>query len=1831
MNREIDVTVSSTVEALEHLRNRLLDLTGRNRLLNFHHPKKCSLRVIDELPDQIVLALLAGEEMRFKAVPEPTEEELISAGYLQRRSQAGELVRLRDDPNAREWAEHLELATSYEVPTGGDSDGARKHSDKIIQTLYYPFELEARLKALGQASESAIQEMGTNLLYLAVGFLEWFESRDSDITHIAPLILVPARLHRGRLNRETGTYEYTITYSGEDLIANLSLREKLHVDFGMALPDFDESKFPEDYLREVYELIKDTQPRWRVRRYISLALFNFSKLLMYLDLDPKNWPDTPNITNHPVVSQILSRVVQGGSPEDPSPASVAFGEEYAIDEIDEVHTKYPLIEDADSSQHSALIDALDGKNLVIEGPPGTGKSQTITNLIAAAIAQGKTVLFVAEKLAALEVVRSRLDAAGIGEFCLELHSHRAQKRELLDDVEERMRRHCGYRHPKDLEADIARYEELKVELAGYAERVNRPWKKTGKSLHEIFAAATRYRNAISVDLGAVRPNDWNGENYDASVQRRCRDLAHAYQKACEAVTRQLGAGVSLRKHAWFGVSNGELQIFDTDRVSETLTAWQNALQALLEQCKAIASTLGCDARDVAKDAEGVRSFLADLAVIPDLHGDEMLASLPALRGKRLEDVLDQRKLFDAIQATFHKLGGVVDAGVLRDLSVATQIDAASARVADCVGASVTLGQLAQAVKDLALIDEDLDALRKPLQGLRDTLGDAAKKHLTFSASGLAECKTAIELIASLKLGCWEQRGALFDNDELDKLLPRLRKEVDSLNEIEHKLDGTFSIEQITDEHELRQLRDTLAAGGRMCWLKGSWRSARRRLLSHAAGPRVKLHALRTLLDDAITLAVDRSKLDADVAFKQALGNRFQGQRTDLDSLEDLRVWYKRVRQEYGAGFGRRAGIGEAILELSARSASAVRVLARRRVPQQLAGLLVSLGRLRGVFAPATDIQSTDVSLIGDDGAVPRLLKEIRSAMAVCRPMADNDTSSVADLRAQARQLATLHENVQKWETAAFDRAVFGDRLNLELGPAADNRVGLSALDHTLRLATFCDRELHNPLLARCIYRAPTVETFAALADHASSLRAATDAAMAAQTAYTTSVDLDVPAWMSGTDGTLGGLIARNQLALNDVTGLQSWLDYIRVRRPLAASGFQRITTAVEGTVLPIDEIGDACLAGAFDELAREALKDDPKLARFSGQSHNVLQEQFADYDDRLKQLQRKKIAWAADQVNPPAGTISGRVSDLTELALLEHECSKKKRHIPVRQLLKRAGHALLTLKPCFMMGPMSVAQYLAPGAINFDMVVMDEASQIKPQDAIGAVARGGQLVVVGDPNQLPPTSFFDRLAEDDDAELTAAGDAESILDDVWPLFQRRLLRWHYRSQHPDLIAFSNEFFYKDLVLFPSPYHGPGQYGIHYHRLLRGCFVSHRNMEEARVIAGAVRQHFRVHPDETLGVAAMNAEQRLQIETAIDALAKDDPVLQQDLDKDGKRRESLFVKNLENVQGDERDVMFISMTYGPAEPGGKVMQRFGPINSETGWRRLNVLFTRARKRMHVYSSMGSSDIVVGQSSRRGVKALHDFLRYCETRILSHTEGDTGRPPGSNFEVAVIDALSKRGFDCVPQVGVAGFFIDVAVLDPGKQSRYLMGIECDGAAYHSAKSTRDRDRLRQCILERLGWRICRIWSTDWYKNPQATLAPILRELDELKSQPVVVGAGAEERRDVDDLVEEADAEETEVDAIAYEEGSLREKLTKFDKEVVRKEMPGTPDNKRLLRPAMLEALLEFEPTSRAEFLEQIPRYLREGTEVAEGRYFEQVFEIVNASLEESQAQGAAARSH
>ncbi len=507
----------------------------------------------------------------------------------------------------------------------------------------------------------------------------------------------------------------------------------------------------------------------------------------------------------------------------------------------------------------------------------------------------------------------------------------------------------------------------------------------------------------------------------------------------------------------------------------------------------------------------------------------------------------------------------------------------------------------------------------------------------------------------------------------------------------------------------------------------------------------------------------------------------------------------------------------------------------------------------------------------------------------------------------------------------------------------------------------------------------------------------------------------------------------------------------------------------------------------YDGLLTKAKQEYPILTRFSGASHQDKVEKFKELDELSLKVNRVKIA------NQHRQNLLQNIDASDELHVIKREYEKKRKHRPIRTLMLDAWNAIQIIKPVFMMSPLSVAEFLPPGKISFDMVIFDEASQVKPIDAYGAIIRGKQAIVIGDQHQLPPTDFFSKHIDDNDtdsSEENTAADIESILG----LFNaqnapQRMLQWHYRSRHESLIALSNKEFYQNkLLLFPSPDAEKSEVGLVYHHLSDTTYDrgnSSTNLGEAKIIAEKVMEHANKHSQRTLGVVTFSVAQMRAIEAQLEILRRNDSSHEQTFfNTHGK--EPFFIKNLENVQGDERDVIFISVGYG-RDSNGKILQNFGPLNRDGGERRLNVIITRARMRCEVFTNLAAHDIDLSRAKGRGIEVLKNYLEYAETGELTDSHKPTGEAD-SPFEEEVANALRQHGYEVDHQIGSAGYFIDLGVKDPKKTGRYILGIECDGATYHSAKSARDRDRLRQRVLERQGWRIHRIWSTDWFNRPQ-----------------------------------------------------------------------------------------------------------------------------------------------
>ncbi len=1643
---------SGLADTVEKLRAKLLDLSLRNPLLNFKFSRR-TLRIVDELPSQVFSALIDGKSFSFAPLPDPSKAEL--AEWFESQgdaplldsidaepdadTQGGEPKKTKKEISKTDWARFKSIDPSFDLPNDPGAQARRDHHrDTKLQTLDWHESLEALVRKLAQDARSAVNETGSNMLFLSVGFLEWCE-QDGSQSRLAPLLLMPVELIRPEVRR--GPRAYRLQANGDDIQINLALKQKLEQDFGLSLPEFSEELSAEDYFERVGEAIGE-RSGWRVRRQMCLGLISqLGRLLLYHDLDPANWPGAGVFAKSDLVATLLGGIGEGSSSGNGISYEVAH-------ETIEKELDLPLVDRADSSQLEAIRLVMEGKNLVVQGPPGTGKSQTITNLIAALMSQGKTVLFVAEKLAALQVVERRLLALGLEPYCLELHSNKTQKKALLEAIRNRV------------EASPPR--------------------------------ATRELGQIRQKAGSVR------DSLNAYVE------AVAAPQADEASTADL-----LLSAGYHSLSVGEVaRVIDKLRLPDVVS---QGLQQLGDQ---------------RMDIEGREQRLAELAEAAKKLADQQPVSQSPWYGVKRLDLLpddlptieeELRMLLSALETFQAKAAALeADEGFRIDRTSPDHVADVCADVKRLESAWPRIERLKTALSSL------LERINLPaphswstleaLLLLQSLAAQAPLKNLHYSADGL-------------------------DAPDAEQCLERLRLEAEqlaaSVAETETYLPRAFSVsvtksDLLTHATTLKTVSPLLrlfskpwaAAKSAIVALGGDFKTSKADVWSD------RLFALADILERREQLADDRDG-------QRLFASGFRGPQTDFDGLASMMEWRRRTRN--------------ALSSLSAGPTLTEWIL--ERSPHQLEQLATA------------DLSGWKKAL-------------------------DWGRSEAGDTLLEAHEL-------DLW-TGFVEAVATDDVAPLFLGDRGSDTAAL-------------------------------FERFSSLAQAVRTLEHAREQLRLRLSLVDEAADTD-----------LESEIENVRARINALDALPHWVHYARNRHAASDVATAPLIRAAEEGYPLFDDLPSVWRYCAYRSAAQRAFRASPALFEKNGSERNRERHVFRKLDEALMEARRTAIAGQLHKQTAPGGNGGPRVGDMTDMALLRHQWGLQRPRISIRDLMRRAGPAVQALQPCFMMGPLSVAQYLKPGGLEFDVVIMDEASQMRPEDALSAVARGKQLVVVGDDKQLPPTNFFSRIGADSDDENpdeeVVGEKEESILSLAAAKFESRMLRWHYRSRHESLIAFSNSWFYENrLIVYPTPIHDRERLGIDFHHVPDGRFEKGINDIEARRVAEAAIAHMRSRPEQSLIVVAMNSAQRDRIREHVDRFTRNDVAIVR-AEEESARGEPFEVKNLENVQGDERDVIMLSMTYGPSPETGKVYQRFGPINSEYGHRRLNVLFSRARERMVVFSSMKSADVLVGENARLGVRALSGFLDYAETGVLPgrvNTIG-SGREPDSDFEIAVATALREKGYELVAQLGVDGFFLDLAVRNPDAPETYLLAVECDGASYHSSRSARDRDRLRQDILEALGWRVERIWSTDWFQNPAGELMRIIEALEDERAKQ---RAGRENPHSIKQQNAEIEPDEAPfgvetVDVDDYEDpddtflpdappaerrmsrGEARQVLIRLREETIKTAMPEVPPERGLLRKLMLESLLEHLPTDETEFRDMIPLKLREATDAEQFSTFGRV---------------------
>lgn len=1527
-------------------------------------------------------------------------------------------------------------------------DGAAKTVQVADKTAE---EVAASARRLDNESQKTYADRGVWTLYAGLGILEWVDKDGKRCE--APLVLMPVRLQRSGAQAP-----YFISrYEDEDLIVNPALRLLMEREFDIDLPDVDADDVDVSVFFSHVSVLVSSQPGWAVRLRTVLTTFSFHKEPIYRDLAEHE----ANVLGHPVV-----QLVALGA-DAPSSARFHFetpGSEHPIDAVppEEMHS----ILDADSSQRLCILAAREGRSFVMDGPPGTGKSQTIANIIAELIADGKRVLFVSEKAAALDVVRDRLTAQHLGEFLMELHSHKATRKAVVKQLDDavRLRVKPGEQTTAQERAALVQSRE---ELSDHARAMNETRPKLGRS---VYDALGRVMQLSSHTLRAL------------DMEPRWTDMDAASFNRLLSVAERL-------QNAWRPAAEGADFLWrDPAKCQHTTAELESAKDAVVRAGRAAAQLRD---RIRAVDHALLLSWPVDLA--------------GAQRRARLLEVLSRRP-------------GVPDAwlSMQEDTALRARVDVLRTAVGEYHDAR---GSLAEIVGESAVeaLDPDQTApvrvlveksvVWRPNPDTTTSQVNAALQALTSSAQALADIVVLARRLGSM-LGVDTEQVSVRRSAELAELAllggrvalperawlnPAVQSALDEsmrvlsllvgvVNDRRAAMQTVFKPEALDADLQSLDIRFKQAHGGFRAW--GSAARTDRKALKALTVSGKADKGIRARLEEAVAWqTAERQLTSAEGVHAGRLGGYYDHAATDFGRVSNAIATARRAIELAGNDLNdRQLGdqigahgspdpqlilVATQITELIGAWESSLREAVGAESLSELAHLPMEVSAARSLdageaFGPLLAGMQHVASVSGRDVTlkVARVAQDEASRLAVATVAVLDSYDADVDLLGGSYTGLTTD-----WPVIDHQVAWWAE-FRTELGAAATPRQ-LQALASPL----ISTEEVRASIGQWETERAGAVDLFSP--------------ERAADLARDLDSDLDQA----------GELLQEMQDSCH--ADLQEWDAHTQARGILEQEGLAPLVTELVDARAGAGQVRAAIERGLLQAWVDATIAQDRRLGTTRALDRDVAVARYRHQDRDLIARANAAVAHACNIRRP--SSMAGKATQL-----IRREAEKKTRHLPIRELLAKTGEIAQDLKPCFMMSPLSVSQFL-PGTMTFDVVIFDEASQVLPSDAVNCIYRAEQLIVAGDEKQLPPTSFFSASVdeEDIDEELDVF---ESVLKSCKSALPSLPLTWHYRSQHESLITYSNHRFYtpdgQALQTFPSATFQSQDLGVESF-VVNGEYrkgTSRDNPVEARAVVDRVLFHREHHPELSVGVVTFSAAQERAVSTALEERAVTEPLIAELLD-DHDRLSGFFVKNLENVQGDERDLIIFSVGYGP-DATGTFSMNFGPVTRAGGWRRLNVAVTRARRRVEVIASFRAAQMREG--SNESLAALKGYLEFAERGGQLSAATTSERPSAGQASVAedVAAALEGLGYVVERQHGAAGYRLDLAVMHPDRPGEYLMAVECDGPSYDSAATARDRDRLRAEVLTRLGWNTYRVWSIAWLRDRSTELKRLQRRLEEAR---------------------------------------------------------------------------------------------------------------------------------
>ncbi|WP_308121273.1 DUF4011 domain-containing protein [Paractinoplanes bogorensis] len=1487
----------------------------------------------------------------------------------------------------------------------------------VLRTELAEEQLGALLHHFWRRSRQEMLDRGVSPLYLGLGMLHW--SDDDGSPYESPILLIPVEIDPAGPR---------LIARPEDPIVNPALVVRMG-ELDIDIPEINSlAELDVTVLWAKVDVAIGERRGWYADETVTLSCLSVHREAMYYDL----FENEPHIVEHPVVRALATHDADRAFAFEPTP----------VERIDVVAPPedVPLILDADATQRVAVAAAVAGRSFVLDGAPGTGKSQTIANIVGGLLHAGKRVLVVSEKAAALDTVQRRLTDAGLGNYLLALHSDLTGRREVAGVLAAALETDAAALATMD-PIDRRAVRERRERLTSYAESLNRLRQPLGRSLFEVLGICARLLDVPAAPVASVQPHDLTGESI-----YRIRD----------AVAR-LG------------------------RVRSETYLWRDAIdrEPLDARLRTAMTALGKLAETVIANSPVADAF--------DLHepsGAARLAALSAHAGKRPVKVEEDWLTVDSIQPVQKAATDLTRSlAALRYGGIPwTELPSADelANVPDLshlIPEAIDLKPLnaAQADHLANKFAEEADRLESRQESLdRVTARLGLPNVVTFPDS--ARVITIADLInrEHKPEPAWFETGGMA---AAHVAVRALRLAIERVRETESQARQHFD-EGVLEE-PITEVADRLTRNRGPRKLLRPYRRDKK-LAAESALPDVKPAEAVANVEDAAAWKNALEELDeAATEHAELLGRHWKGMNTDFHAVQEALHTADEVIREVPA---------------DALPAVTVHVCA----PRPNSALLRIVGEARDEFT--------------------RFRTTLRSAPARA-PRPELGEGAIADavtwLRAHMTPLHAAAEMIRSYSVPTGRDLTLAEAMEIaeqrQAATDAEAAIWAEAAAHSAVLGTVyrgtkTDDEAMNEVVAWTVAarRLMTGEDAAMTREQAHALMEAhpTDGLPAAVAGWETARTQVLAAFSADRHDELNKRLgdydnARDLLVelLHDPEGQHEWFRHEDARRVLVEHGLAEALDFCAEEETAIDQVWPVLERALFRGWADAVIEEDPGLQPVSAEDRTHLVEVYRLLDHELTSAALADIVYAVEARRPSASAAG-------EPGVIRREGNKQSGHLPVQELLAQARHAVQGLKPCLLMSPLAVSRYLPP-EMEFDMVIIDEASQVTTADAINCIYRGDALVVAGDDRQLPPTSYYDRVEDD-------VTDHPSILDLARETFPVLHLGWHHRSRHEALFAFANLAYYHGRLVgltrcYPQePGHGVEMF------LVDGVYrrqTTSDNPIEADAVAERVLHHYATRPGKSLGVVTLSVAQADAVDDAVRHALAERPDLEHFLD-DNDRLTGFFCKSLEAVQGDVRDVIIMSVGYGYDE-NDKISTNFGAMNRPGGWRRLNVAITRARERVEVVSSIRSGDVPdMGNESVRHLKA---FLEYAERAAATLGRDASDREDASPFEDAVLSSLLSWGYRVRRRVGAAGHWIDLGVLHPDSSSSadvFAIGIEFDGPDYQAIPSARDRDRLRDEELSALGWHMHRIWSVAWYQNPAEEQNRLRAAIDRALADPVGV---------------------------------------------------------------------------------------------------------------------------